>query len=53
MTHMIPEIGFEIYDRGSYGHGCEPDHFSIRGKYIPEIGAKTDQRNINSKLIKT
>nr|XP_023022915.1 uncharacterized protein LOC111511130 isoform X1 [Leptinotarsa decemlineata] len=31
--HFIPEPGFEVYERGSYGHGCEPDHFGIRGQH--------------------
>lgn len=22
--HFVPEPGFEIYNRASYGHGCEP-----------------------------
>ncbi|CAG9766321.1 unnamed protein product [Ceutorhynchus assimilis] len=33
--HFVPEPDFEVYERGSYGHGCEPDHFGIRGKIPP------------------
>lgn len=43
--HFIPEPGFEIYERGSFGHGCEINHFVIRGnggKLKPN--SKTDQR---------
>ncbi|KAF5304702.1 hypothetical protein FQA39_LY09479 [Lamprigera yunnana] len=28
-VHFIPERGFEIYERGSYGYGCEPNHVEI------------------------
>lgn len=24
-TQLILEAGFEMYERGSYGYGCEPD----------------------------
>ncbi|KAB0805027.1 hypothetical protein PPYR_01997 [Photinus pyralis] len=34
-VHFIPEIGYEIYERRSYGHGCEP-HFEIGHKPIAE-----------------
>lgn len=23
--HFMPAMGFEVYERGSYGHGCELD----------------------------
>ncbi|GLV39891.1 uncharacterized protein CBL_08045 [Carabus blaptoides fortunei] len=28
---LVPEPGYEVYERGSYGHGCEQDHFTIPG----------------------
>ncbi|KAK4885792.1 hypothetical protein RN001_002063 [Aquatica leii] len=36
--HFIPEPGYEIYERGSYGYGCEPNHIEIGHKpsSIPE-----------------
>uniref|UniRef100_A0A6P7GI62 Uncharacterized protein LOC114338448 n=1 Tax=Diabrotica virgifera virgifera TaxID=50390 RepID=A0A6P7GI62_DIAVI len=30
-AHFEPEPGFEVYERGSFGHGCETGHFGIRG----------------------
>ncbi|KAJ8932110.1 hypothetical protein NQ314_014891, partial [Rhamnusium bicolor] len=42
--NFIPERGFEVYERGSFGHGCEPDHFGIRGKHKKDPGTKADQR---------
>ncbi|XP_076267093.1 uncharacterized protein LOC143200541 [Rhynchophorus ferrugineus] len=43
-SHFVPEPGFEIYERGSFGHGCEIDHFDIRGKPQPkDEGIKFDQ----------
>lgn len=41
--HFVPELGFEVYDRGSYGHGCEPDHFGIRGHRVKIKITKADQ----------
>ncbi|CAH1113971.1 unnamed protein product [Psylliodes chrysocephalus] len=31
--HFILEPGFEIYERGSFGHGCETGHFGIKGHH--------------------
>lgn len=45
VVHFIPESGFEIYERGSFGHGCEPDHFGIRGREQKGHNRKVDQRN--------
>ncbi|XP_050305969.1 uncharacterized protein LOC126743078 [Anthonomus grandis grandis] len=44
-SHFVPEPGFEVYDRGSYGHGCEPNHFGIGGKapVKNDEGVKIDQ----------
>ncbi|XP_030764944.1 uncharacterized protein LOC115889139 isoform X2 [Sitophilus oryzae] len=43
-VHFVYEPGFEIYERGSFGHGCEVDHFGIRGRpHIINDGAKIDQ----------
>ncbi|XP_017786597.1 PREDICTED: uncharacterized protein LOC108569520 [Nicrophorus vespilloides] len=42
-SQLNPEQGFDIYERGSFGYGCEPNHFSIRGKEEPAVGSKTDQ----------
>ncbi|KAG5894827.1 hypothetical protein JTB14_033671 [Gonioctena quinquepunctata] len=44
-SHFIPEPGFEVYERGSYGHGCEPDHFGIKGQIREEKhgASKADQ----------
>lgn len=45
--HFIAEPGFELYERGSFGHGCEPDHFGIRGQHYlpnkPNIGDQCKQ----------
>ncbi|CAG9820450.1 unnamed protein product [Phaedon cochleariae] len=41
--HFIPEAGFEIYERGSFGHGCEPDHFGIRGQHHKGGVSKADE----------
>ncbi|RZC35297.1 uncharacterized protein BDFB_009064, partial [Asbolus verrucosus] len=41
--HLIPEPGFELYERGSFGHGCEPNHFGIRGKPWKNPGTRADQ----------
>lgn len=30
---LVPERGYEVYERGSYGHGCEHDHFMIPGHH--------------------
>ncbi|XP_048523827.1 uncharacterized protein LOC109536280 [Dendroctonus ponderosae] len=41
---FLPEPGFEVYERGSFGHGCEPNHFSIREKLpAKQPGLKVDQ----------
>ncbi|XP_060517083.1 uncharacterized protein LOC132696335 [Cylas formicarius] len=40
--HFVAEPGFEIYERGSFGHGCEPDHFGIGGRHR-KVGVKIDQ----------
>ncbi|CAH1364600.1 unnamed protein product [Tenebrio molitor] len=42
-VHFVPEPGFEIYERGSFGHGCEPHHFGIRGRPSKNPGARIDQ----------
>ncbi|XP_057668269.1 uncharacterized protein LOC130901158 [Diorhabda carinulata] len=31
LNHFTSESGFEIYERGSFGHGCETGHFGIKG----------------------
>ncbi|XP_066142349.1 uncharacterized protein [Euwallacea fornicatus] len=44
--HFIPEPGFEIYERGSFGHGCEPNPLEIGGRMnrpVADDGAKLDQ----------
>ncbi|XP_063918862.1 uncharacterized protein LOC135134174 isoform X1 [Zophobas morio] len=41
--HFVPEPGFEIYERGSFGHGCEPHHFGVRGKPWKNPGMRIDQ----------
>ncbi|CAH0551802.1 unnamed protein product [Brassicogethes aeneus] len=41
--HFIPEYGFEVYERGSYGHGCEPDHFGIRGRHNKDHSEEANQ----------
>ncbi|XP_008195826.1 uncharacterized protein LOC663405 [Tribolium castaneum] len=41
--HFVPEPGFEIYERGSFGHGCEPHHFGIRGRPWKNPGMRLDQ----------
>ncbi|KAF2894915.1 hypothetical protein ILUMI_11260 [Ignelater luminosus] len=41
--HLVPEAGFELYERGSYGHGCEPNHFHIGNKPGHSEGGKLDQ----------
>nr|CAH7744175.1 unnamed protein product [Callosobruchus chinensis] len=43
--HFVPEAGFEIYERASFGHGCEPDHFVIlaHGNGNKNKVAKVDQ----------
>ncbi|KAJ8924277.1 hypothetical protein NQ315_007069, partial [Exocentrus adspersus] len=43
LSHFVPESGFEIYERGSFGHGCEPDHFTIGNKLKKDEGTKVDQ----------
>ncbi|KAL1513834.1 hypothetical protein ABEB36_003184 [Hypothenemus hampei] len=44
-VHFVPDYGFEIYDRGSYGHGCEVNHFGVRGHKRKQLdeGTKVDQ----------
>lgn len=42
-SHFVPEPGFEVYERGSFGHGCEPDHFGITNKQRKDGGTKVDQ----------
>lgn len=32
-SHMIPDPNYELYERGSYGHGCETNHFMVRGPW--------------------
>lgn len=41
--HLIPEAGYELYERGSYGHGCEPNHFEIGLRPNPITSDKIDQ----------
>ncbi|XP_044265917.1 uncharacterized protein LOC123012157 [Tribolium madens] len=41
--HFVPEPGFEIYERGSFGHGCEPHHFGIRGRPWKNPEMRRDQ----------
>ncbi|KAK9876143.1 hypothetical protein WA026_011260 [Henosepilachna vigintioctopunctata] len=40
---FVPESGFEIYERGSFGHGCEPYHFDIRGRPSVHLNTEEDQ----------
>lgn len=44
--HLIPEPGFELYERGSYGHGCEPNHFGIGFRPGQNANDKIDQRQL-------
>ncbi|XP_045460590.1 uncharacterized protein LOC123671006 [Harmonia axyridis] len=40
---FFPERGFEVYERGSYGYGCEPYHFGVRGKPPVAAAIEVDQ----------
>ncbi|XP_044744139.1 uncharacterized protein LOC123306292 [Coccinella septempunctata] len=40
---FLPERGFEVYERGSYGYGCEPYHFGVRGKPPVAVAIEVDQ----------
>ncbi|CAG9854275.1 unnamed protein product [Phyllotreta striolata] len=41
--HFVLEPGFEIYERGSFGHGCESSHFGIRGHHEHKAVLDPDQ----------
>ncbi|CAH1984710.1 unnamed protein product [Acanthoscelides obtectus] len=43
IRHFVPETAFEIYERASFGHGCEPDHFVILAQGNKNKVAKVDQ----------
>ncbi|KAF5304804.1 hypothetical protein FQR65_LT07821 [Abscondita terminalis] len=42
-VHFVSEPGYEIYDRGSYGYGCEANHIQIGHKPKPTPEGKMDQ----------
>lgn len=41
--HFVPEPGFEIYHRASYGHGCEPRLGGTKNGGFSDPGAQLDQ----------
>ncbi|KAL3288837.1 hypothetical protein HHI36_003284 [Cryptolaemus montrouzieri] len=40
---FLPQPGFEVYERGSFGHGCEPYHFGVRGRPSKDPAIEIDQ----------
>lgn len=48
---LVPEPGYEVYERGSYGHGCEQDHFTIPGHHgIGDHGVAVPKPSDKSKI---
>lgn len=45
-TQLIPEPGFEMYERGSFGHGCEKARFGIKRKQVKEDISQADHSKL-------